>query len=36
MKRGFLILSVLTGLLLVYASYQALAVAPTERTMGDV
>ncbi len=36
MKRGFLIFSILTGLLLAYASYAALEVAPTERTMGDV
>ena len=36
MKRGFLIFSVLTGVLLAYASYEALVVAPTERTMGDV
>jgi heme exporter protein C len=36
MKRLFPILAVLTALLLVYALYQALVVAPTERTMGDV
>lgn len=36
MKRGFFIFSALTGILLAYASYQALVVAPTERTMGDV
>jgi len=36
MKRVFPILAVLTALLLVYALYQALVVAPTERTMGDV
>jgi heme exporter protein C len=36
MKRIFPILSVLTALLLAYALYQALVVAPTERTMGDV
>jgi heme exporter protein C len=36
MKRLFPILAVLTGLILVYALYQALVVAPTERTMGDV
>jgi heme exporter protein C len=36
MKRGFLIFSVLTGILLAYASYEALVAAPTERTMGDV
>lgn len=36
MKRLFPILSVIAALLLVYALYQALVVAPTERTMGDV
>src|SRR5256712_7309255 len=36
MKRLFPILAVLTALMLVYAVYQALVVAPTERTMGDV
>jgi heme exporter protein C len=36
MKRLFPILAVLTALMLVYALYQALVVAPTERTMGDV
>jgi heme exporter protein C len=36
MKRLFPILAVLTALMLVYAAYQALVVAPTERTMGDV
>ncbi len=36
MKRAFPILAVLTALLLIYALYQALVVAPTERTMGDV
>ena len=36
MKRLFPILAVLTATLLVYALYQALWVAPTERTMGDV
>jgi heme exporter protein C len=36
MKRLFPILAVITALLLVYALYQALVVAPTERTMGDV
>src|SRR6202521_5692928 len=36
MKRLFPILAVLTVLMLVYALYQALVVAPTERTMGDV
>src|ERR1700737_2056996 len=36
MKRLFPILAVVTALLLAYALYQALVVAPTERTMGDV
>src|SRR3954471_16692187 len=36
MKRGFSILSIVTVVLLAYALYQALVVAPTERTMGDV
>jgi heme exporter protein C len=36
MKRAFPILAVVTAFLLIYALYQALAVAPTERTMGDV
>jgi heme exporter protein C len=36
MKRLFPILAVLTALMLVYALYQALVLAPTERTMGDV
>jgi heme exporter protein C len=36
MKRVFPILSVLTAILLIYALYQALVVAPTEQTMGDV
>ena len=36
MKRIFPILSVLTAILLAYALYEALVVAPTERTMGDV
>jgi heme exporter protein C len=36
MKRAFPILAVLTALLLGYATYQGLVVAPTERTMGDV
>ena len=36
MKRAFPILAVLTALLLTYSTYQALVVAPTERTMGDV
>src|SRR6267154_1281525 len=36
MKRVFPILAVLTGLLLAYAFYEAIWVAPMERTMGDV
>ena len=36
MKRLFPILSVITALLLAFALYEALVVAPTERTMGDV
>lgn len=36
MKRAFPILAVLTAFLLSYALYQALEVAPTEATMGDV
>jgi heme exporter protein C len=36
MKRAFPILSIVTVLLLGYALYEALVVAPTERTMGDV
>jgi len=36
MKRAFPILGVLTAILLTYALYQALVVAPTEQTMGDV
>ena len=36
MKKAFPILSVVTALLLSYALYQALVVAPTEATMGDV
>ena len=36
MKRLFSIFAALTALLLIYALYQALVVAPTERTMGDV
>ena len=36
MKRGFSILAVVTALLLSFALYEALIVAPTERTMGDV
>ena len=36
MKRAFPIWWALTALLLVYGTYQALVVAPTEQTMGDV
>jgi heme exporter protein C len=36
MKRGSTILAMVTGLLLSFALYQALIVAPTEKTMGDV
>ena len=36
MKRAFPILSVLTALLLAYAFYQALWVAPTDALQGDV
>ncbi len=36
MKRAFPILAVVTALLLIYSTYQALVVAPTENTMGDV
>jgi heme exporter protein C len=36
MKRAFPILAIATVILLGYATYQALVVAPTERTMGDV
>ena len=36
MKRAFPILVVLTALLLAYAFYEAIWVAPMERTMGDV
>jgi heme exporter protein C len=36
MKRAFPILAVLTAILLSYGLYQALVVAPTEQTMGDV
>ncbi|MFY9643900.1 MAG: cytochrome c biogenesis protein CcsA, partial [Terriglobales bacterium] len=36
MKRAFPIFGVLTAILLCYALYQALVVAPMERTMGDV
>jgi heme exporter protein C len=36
MKRAFPIFFVLTAILLAFALYQALVVAPTEKTMGDV
>ena len=36
MKRSFSILAIVTALLLSFALYEALVVAPTERTMGDV
>jgi len=36
MKRAFPILGVVTAALLSYALYEALVVAPTEATMGDV
>jgi heme exporter protein C len=36
MKRGFSILAIVTAVLLSYALYAALVIAPTERTMGDV
>src|SRR6185295_12493542 len=36
MKRIFPILGLLTAVLLSYALYEALVVAPTEQTMGDV
>jgi len=36
MKKAFPILAVLTAIFLCYAAYQALVVAPTEKTMGDV
>jgi len=36
MKRVFPILGILTAILLSYALYQALVVAPTEQTMGNV
>jgi heme exporter protein C len=36
MKKAFPILSVLTALLLVYAFYQALWIAPTDALQGDV
>jgi len=36
MKRAFPILGLLTAVLLSYGLYEALVVAPTEQTMGDV
>jgi len=36
MKRAFPILAVLSAILLGYATYQGLVVAPTEQTMGNV
>ncbi len=36
MNRTFFILAGLTALLLAYATYAALVLAPTEQTMGDV
>ena len=36
MKRGFVILAIVTALVLSFALYEALVAAPTERTMGDV
>jgi heme exporter protein C len=36
MKPIFTVFALLTGLLLSYALYEALVVAPTEKTMGDV
>ncbi len=36
MKKAFPILGLLTAVLLSYALYEALVVAPTEQTMGDV
>ncbi|HEY7354359.1 MAG TPA: cytochrome c biogenesis protein CcsA [Terriglobales bacterium] len=36
MKRGFTILAVVTAILLCFALYEALLVAPTEQTMGNV
>src|SRR6201997_5203777 len=36
MKKAFPILGLLTAALLSYALYQALVVAPTEQTMGEV
>ncbi|HKW19022.1 MAG TPA: cytochrome c biogenesis protein [Terriglobales bacterium] len=36
MKRGFPILAIITAALLCFALYEALIVAPTEQTMGNV
>jgi heme exporter protein C len=36
MKKAFPVLAILTAILLSYALYEALVVAPTEQTMGDV
>lgn len=36
MKRAFTIFAIFTAILLAYGAYQALVVAPTERTMGAV
>src|SRR5256714_2603658 len=36
MNRAFPILGILTAILLSYALYMALVVAPTEQTMGDI
>ena len=36
MNRAFPVLGILTAILLTYALYMALEVAPTEQTMGDV
>ncbi len=36
MKRGFTILAIVTAVLLSFALYAALVIAPTEQTMGNV
>lgn len=36
MKRGFTILAIVTAVLLSFALYAALEIAPTEQTMGNV
>jgi len=36
MKRGFTILALSTAILLSFALYAALVIAPTEQTMGNV